>query len=56
MTAIDGEWGVGMRLDSVVVFPHQMMLGAIEDKKLIYQMGVQIAKQCQILGISFFYL
>ena len=52
MVAIDGEWGVGMRLDSVVVFPHQMMLGAIDDNKLIYEMGKSIANQCHNLGIN----
>lgn len=52
MTAIDGEWGVGMRVDSTVVYPHQLMLGAIKDNNLIYSMGVQIAKQCEALGIN----
>ncbi len=52
MVAIDGEWGVGMRLDSVVVFPHQMMLGAIDDNKLIYEMGKSVANQCHSLGIN----
>ena len=45
MIAMDAEWGLGMRLDSTVSFPRQMMLGAIEDNKLIYEMGVEIAKQ-----------
>ena len=52
MVAIDGEWGVGMRLDSVLDYPHQMMLGAIEDNKIIYQMGAEIANQCKTLGIN----
>lgn len=49
--AIDGEWGVSMRLDSTTVYPRQMMLGAIQDDKLIYEMGKQIANQCKLLGI-----
>jgi len=49
--AIDGEWGVSMRLDSTTVYPRQMMLGAIQNDKLIYQMGKQIANQCKLLGI-----
>ncbi len=52
LVAIDGEWGVGMRLDSVMDFPHQMMLGALKDNKLIYEMGAEIANQCKILGIN----
>ncbi len=49
--AIDGEWGVSMRLDSTTVYPRQMMLGAIQNDSLIYQMGAQIAQQCKLLGI-----
>jgi len=51
MVAIDGEWGVSMRLDSCLRFPWQMTLGAIEDSSLIYQMGVEVARQCKMLGI-----
>ena len=29
MTAMDAEWGVAMRLDSVMPFPWPMTLGAI---------------------------
>jgi beta-N-acetylhexosaminidase len=52
LISIDGEWGLGMRLkDSTVSFPKQMTLGAITDTKLIYNMGVEIARQCKRLGI-----
>jgi len=51
MIAIDAEWGVAMRLDSALRFPWQMTLGAIEDTALIYDMGVEIARQCKLLGI-----
>ncbi len=51
MVAIDGEWGVAMRLDSALRFPWQMTLGAIEDTNLIYDMGVEVARQCKLLGI-----
>ena len=51
LTSIDGEWGVRMRLDSVIRFPRQMLLGAIQDEKLIYDMGVEIAKQCSLTGV-----
>ena len=49
--AIDGEWGLSMRLDSTAVYPRQMMLGAIQNEQLIYEMGRQIADQCKIMGI-----
>ena len=51
MIAIDAEWGVAMRLDSALRFPWQMTLGASEDTNLIYEMGVEVARQCKLLGI-----
>jgi beta-N-acetylhexosaminidase len=50
--ATDAEWGLGMRLDSAFSFPKQMMLGAISNDSLIYQMASQIAKDCKRLGIQ----
>jgi beta-glucosidase-like glycosyl hydrolase len=53
MVCIDGEWGVGMRLfDSVQALPRQMMLGAVEDKNIVYQYGKLVAEQCKRLGIT----
>ena len=49
---IDGEWGLGMRLDSTISFPKQMVLGSIQDDQLIYRMGDDIARQCKRLGIQ----
>ena len=49
---IDAEWGLGMRLDSTVIFPFQMTLGAISDDSLIYRMACEIARQCKRLGIQ----
>lgn len=49
--AMDAEWGVSMRLDSVLQFPKQMTLGAIQDTRLIYQMGELIAGQFKELGM-----
>jgi len=51
MMAIDGEWGLAMRLDSTVKYPWQMTLGAIQDESLIYKMGVDIGKQCKRVGL-----
>ncbi|MFD2999337.1 glycoside hydrolase family 3 N-terminal domain-containing protein [Pontibacter toksunensis] len=51
MVTIDAEWGLAMRLDSTVRFPYQMSLGGIEDERLIYEMGAEIARQCKRLGI-----
>lgn len=51
MIAIDGEWGLAMRLDSTIKYPYQMTLGSIQDAELIEQMGADIAHQCRRLGI-----
>jgi beta-N-acetylhexosaminidase len=51
LIAMDAEWGLAMRLDSTIRYPRQMMLGAIEDDRLIFDMGSQIAKQMKRLGV-----
>lgn len=51
MVTIDGEWGLGMRLDSVKKFPYQLTLGALADEQLIYRMGLAIGQQCKRLGV-----
>ncbi len=51
LIAIDGEWGLGMRLDSTISYPRQMMLGAIQNDSLIYQMGFDIGEQMKRMGI-----
>ncbi len=51
LVAIDGEWGVAMRLDSVLAFPHQIALGAVADNNLIYEMGREVGRQCRRMGI-----
>ena len=52
MIAIDGEWGLGMRLDSVINFPRQLMMGATNDARLVYQFGRIVGEQCKRLGIQ----
>jgi beta-glucosidase-like glycosyl hydrolase/CubicO group peptidase (beta-lactamase class C family) len=49
MIAMDAEWGIGMRLDSVYDFPKQMTLGAIQDNKWVYEMGKEVAHQFKTL-------
>ncbi len=39
MITIDGEWGLGMRLDSVTKFPYQLTLGALSDEILFIKWG-----------------
>ena len=52
MICIDGEWGLGMRLDSVINFPRQLMMGAVPDAKLIYEFGKAVGNQCKRIGIQ----
>lgn len=53
MVAIDGEWGLGMRMkESAMSFPRQLMLGAIQDNDLIYRMGREIGRQMRRVGVQ----
>jgi beta-glucosidase-like glycosyl hydrolase len=52
MVAQDGEWGLSMRLDSTVVFPRNLCLGAIESNEIIYELGREIGRQCNRLGVN----
>ena len=51
MISIDGEWGVGMRLDSVHKFPWNMSLGAIKNNLILERIGEDIGDQFNKLGI-----
>lgn len=51
MVTIDGEWGLGMRLDSVIKYPYQLTLGAANDEKLVYEMGLAIGEQMKRIGV-----
>ena len=54
LVTFDGEWGLGMRLqDSTLSYPYQMTLGALQDNKLIYEMGREVAKDFLRLGMHF---
>ena len=51
LITLDGEWGLGMRLDSTVSYPYQMALGAVQDTSLIYKMGLEVAKDFKRIGM-----
>lgn len=51
LIASDGEWGLGMRLDSTISYPYQMALGAVQNKELIYKMGLEVAKDFKRVGM-----
>jgi len=51
LIASDGEWGLGMRLDSTISYPYQMALGAVQNKELLYKMGLEVAKDFRRVGM-----
>jgi beta-N-acetylhexosaminidase len=52
LICIDGENGLGMRMDSVLPLPRQMMLGAMQDPAIMYQYGKWVGEQCRRVGIQ----
>ncbi len=51
MVCVDGEYGLGMRFDSVQNFPFQITLGAMQDAGIVNQVGKAIGEQCRRIGI-----
>ncbi|HSH19821.1 MAG TPA: glycoside hydrolase family 3 N-terminal domain-containing protein, partial [Draconibacterium sp.] len=51
LVAIDGEWGLSMRIDSVMKFPYAQAVGAVQDSSLAYNMGREFAAQLKMMGI-----
>lgn len=49
--ALDGEWGLSMRLSGTTRFPRNMTLGAIENDTLIEIYGKEVGRQCREMGI-----
>ncbi len=53
LIAMDAEWGVAMRLDSVSAFPWPMTLGAVKDTTLLRAIGERMGMQEKRLGIHY---
>jgi beta-N-acetylhexosaminidase len=51
LISLDAEWGPAMRLDSVPSFPRQMMMGAIQNDKVLFDFGQEVGRQCNRLGV-----
>ena len=51
MVCVDGEYGLGMRFDSVQNFPFQITLGAMQDAGIVNRVGRAIGEQCRRIGI-----
>ena len=55
MISMDAEWGVAMRLDSILAFPWSMTLGAIKDNTIIRRIAQRMGEQERILGVHMSY-
>jgi beta-N-acetylhexosaminidase len=51
MIAMDAEWGLGMRLDSTVSYPQHLVMGAMRDGELVYEMAANLAGQMKRMGV-----
>lgn len=51
LLTIDGEWGVSMRLKNTPVFPRNLFLGAVDDDKMLYDYGREVAREMRRLGL-----
>ncbi len=43
LMTIDGEWGLAMRVEGAPTYPRNLVLGAIDDDRLLYQYGREVA-------------
>ncbi len=52
MITLDAEWGLSMRLENAPKYPRNLYLGAINNDKLFYDYGREIARQCKRIGVN----
>lgn len=51
LIALDGEWGLYMRLKDAPRFPRNLGLGLSGDTQILYEYGREIARECRLMGI-----
>ena len=51
LVTVDAEWGLSMRLKDAPNFPKNMILGAIDDDRLLYEYGREMARECRAIGV-----
>ena len=52
LIAMDGELDFGKKLDSAHTYPYNLLLGAIQDDKIIEQLGKRIGEHSKRLGVN----
>lgn len=53
LIGMDAEWGLSMRLKDVKRFPWAMTVGAVQDNKVVREMGRNIGEQSARMGVHF---
>jgi beta-glucosidase-like glycosyl hydrolase/CubicO group peptidase (beta-lactamase class C family) len=51
LIAMDSEWDFGKKLDSAHTYPYNLLLGAVQDNKIIQHIGKRIGKHSKQLGV-----
>ncbi|MBX2964301.1 MAG: serine hydrolase [Cyclobacteriaceae bacterium] len=51
LIGLNAEEGLGSTLDSTLVFPQTLMLGAIQDDSLLFYYGKEVGRQLKALGV-----
>lgn len=51
LIALDGEWGLSMRLTDAPAYPRNAIIGAIQDEGIVKLYGQEVARQCREMGI-----
>lgn len=51
LIALDGEWGLYMRLKDAPRYPRNLGLGLNKEDKALYSYGREVARQCRLVGI-----
>ena len=52
MITLDAEWGLQMRLENAPKYPRNLYLGAINDDKIFYDYGREVARQLRRVGVQ----
>lgn len=53
LVTIDGEWGLGMRLNDLFSFPRAARFGEVSEgaDSIVFRMGEEIGRQCREMGV-----
>ncbi|HRJ29588.1 MAG TPA: serine hydrolase [Cyclobacteriaceae bacterium] len=51
LVGLNAEEGLGSTLDSTLVYPQTLMLGAIQDDSLLFYFGDEVGRQLKTLGV-----